>query len=410
MSEKYLEYLKPGFILEDLKVEELKPFLRKYDVPIPSTARKPDIVKLAIQLAKDYNAPPNGGNADAAASNGGNAEDTNTAGSNGGNTEKTKLNGRNAENTNAPGSGGDNAQKASGQDSVRTLSGDTDASVATVTGGDNTDIEYERALMKLRQRQKLPKELDDQQETLRQLADAKKRFVQLSSNEASDEDLDNLEKAIKKLEKSSQPSQPKEYDDEGYEVYKPNVTASPETRAVWVDNKRAIISCGPQSEAIWRVVQSAEINHDGAKDWFSGRINYEDHSPERSTRIEARRIIGVAFESPIVVGLSIDRVFEKRSPKSRVDKVNSLPANTTTTIKSIVAHAKRRHVHVIISYKRDEIYFKKHLPFTHWLIISGLSDSAGLDLVMGAARNDKDKWEAWLEKEHPDNYKQLNDA
>ena len=83
MSEKYLEYLKPGFILEDLKVEELKPFLRKYDVPIPSTARKPDIVKLAIQLAKDYNAPPNGGNADAAASNGGNAEDTNTAGSNG---------------------------------------------------------------------------------------------------------------------------------------------------------------------------------------------------------------------------------------------------------------------------------------------------------------------------------------
>lgn len=408
MSETYLTYLKPGFKFDSLKVEDLKPFLRHYNVTIPTTARKPDLVKLAMQLTKDYNAPPKGGNADAAGSNGGNAENTNAAGSNGGNTENTELNGRNAQNTNAPGSDGDNAQEASSEESVRTLNGDKNTSVATVTGGDKTDIEYEQALAEFRQKHKLPNELDDQQETLSQLADAKKRFVQLSSNGASDKDLNDLLDAIKKLENLSQPQ---EYDEEGYSVFRPNVTASPLTRAVWMDDKRAIISCGPPSRAIWRVVQSAEIGNNGeANDWFSGRIDYQDRSSERPTPTEAQRIIGVAFESPIVVGLSIDWVFEKRSPKSREDKVNSLPANTTTAIKHIVENKHRRHVHVIISYTRSGVYFKKHLPFTHWLKISGLSESVGLALVMGAAKDNKNRWEAWLEKEHPDNYKQLDDA
>jgi hypothetical protein len=380
--------------LNKMTVAQLTTALRAEKVKIPSGSLKPDLVKLLTEKVR----PAAGNNAatgskgdstekaDAAASKGDSTETTGAAGnvettSAAGNAEKPNAAKTDAEKTDAEKTNAEktNAEKAntaelnggktegtSKKGSVRNLS-DNNAPATSGTGDDNLDDEYEQALAKLKQMQ-IGGEPEDS--TKKKLDEAKKKFVDLLKSGASIEDLNKSQEAIEKLKSLSKP---KTYDQEGYVIYSsPSDPTMLLKRVIWTDPgmKRAMITCGPTKAAIWRVVPLAEARaYEGfaeAGDWAVYSVKSEDTPTEKkTTSAEARQIIGVGFARPIVVGLSMEKVFEKRSPKSREDKVKSLPANAAEDIKGIVANKHRRHVHVIMSYERNGVHFKKHLPFTH---------------------------------------------
>ncbi|KAL5346674.1 hypothetical protein ACLOAV_008381 [Pseudogymnoascus australis] len=286
----------------------------------------------------------------------------------------------------------------------------TETKTTAETEGSNTNDEYERYKAEYdKSHDKDNFENEQEVKTKLALGVAQKKFVEQCKNKASESDLRSTLDEVKRLEVLLVP---KIHDSRGFPILTPlNDSSGLPYRVEWKDehSNKAIICCGPPVAAIWRVVPTSEAkaydNYTEAPQWSAGRLT----SDGETTPAEARQIIGVGFKYPIVVGASIDKVFEKRSTQSREDKIESLPDGTTAEAKAMMERPRRRHIHVIMTYMRDGVTTYKHAPLTHWYSIAGYDKTKGLHKVLNRAKEEQDRWETMLQREYRATYEQLEE-
>ncbi|KFY64948.1 hypothetical protein V496_02912 [Pseudogymnoascus sp. VKM F-4515 (FW-2607)] len=383
-----------------LTVQKLKDFLGSEDVLFTSGDHKPQLLDLATETIH-----PAAGNRE---SNEDNTKKPDVAGSTVDNAETA--------NDAASDEGNDTGTQ---QRPTRSLKGSSKAPVTEIvtktvtetrttaeTEGSNTNDEFERLRAEYNQLH-AKDSFENEQEVKTKLAldVAQKKFVEQWKIKASESDLRGTLDEVKRLENLLQP---KIHDSRGFPILTPlNDPSSLPYRVEWKDeqSRRAIICCGPPVASIWRVVPTSEAraydNYTEAPEFSEGRLD------DTTTSAEARQIVGVGFKYPIVVGASIDKVFEKRSTQSREDKIESLPDGTTAEAKAMMERPRRRHIHVIMSYLRDGKTIYKHAPITHWYSIAGYDQTKGLRKVLNRAKEEQDRWETMLKREYRATYEQL---